>query len=375
MLPRLLLGAGALALGACAAGAYQDNIQREGANRISGGCGMESPRLWGTGELPSHFRFANERVGGLSGIDYRAREGDYLLVTDDRGAHGGGRIYRATLRFSRPSEQGNAIGIHLSGVTILLQADGSPFAKEGESGTGTDAEAVRAKGDRVYWASEAADVKSGGPQIFEALLRDGKSVPLALPDHLVPDPGRPSGPRDNRSFEGLSIDSDGGIWVGLEAPLAEEGKLPSLESGSWTRIVRLAGMGKAGHDYLYPLEPIARQIPGHLADNGLSELMVLPGPAFLVLERSGSQQADGSFEFVTRIFCAQPGKDAGNDGTLRLHKTLVAELNALGPFENANFEGMTFGPRLPDGRRSLILVADNDFREERPTIIAALAFR
>ena len=35
-------------------------------------------------------------------------------------------------------------------------------------------------------------------------------------------------------------------------------------------------------------------------------------------------------------------------------------LDALGiPLDNV--EGMTFGPSLPDGRRSLILVSDNNF--------------
>ena len=137
--------------------------------------------------------------------------------------------------------------------------------------------------------------------------------------------------------------------------------------------MRLPRNGGNSRDYLYPLEPIARQLPGRLADNGLSELIALPGPTFLVLERSGSQQLDGRFDYLTRIFCAYPGRERGAGGTIRLDKQLVVGLNRLGSFDNANFEGMTFGPRLPDGRRSLILVADNDFRDERSSLIVALA--
>ncbi len=365
-----LLAAAALASGACSSSRETGEWPGVASGRPDV-CGIRDPQLWARGELPSQFRFQNERVGGLSGIDYRRRQKDYLFVSDDRGANGGGQIYQATLGLN--SEHG--VDIRFLDSTRLRQVDGSLFAKGGENGTGTDAEAVRSAGGWIYWANEAKGAQSLAPQIFRMRWADGKSLPLVLPKNLVPNADRTNGPRDNRSFEGLSIGRDGSIWVGLEAPLVEDGATPSLTAGSWTRIERLPFHGTIGKDYLYPLEPIARQIPGRLADNGLSELLALPGPAFLVLERSGSQQPDGGFEYVTRIFCAYPDDAGDADRTQRLHKHLVAELNALGPFDNANFEGMTFGPRLPDGRRSLILVADNDFREERPTIFAVLAFR
>ena len=41
-------------------------------------------------------------------------------------------------------------------------------------------------------------------------------------------------------------------------------------------------------------------------------------------------------------------------------KTLLLDLRTLGiPLDNV--EGMTLGPRLPDGRQSLVLVSDNNF--------------
>jgi 3-phytase len=41
-------------------------------------------------------------------------------------------------------------------------------------------------------------------------------------------------------------------------------------------------------------------------------------------------------------------------------KTLLLNLDTLGiPLDNV--EGMTLGPRLPDGRRALVLVSDNNF--------------
>ena len=37
------------------------------------------------------------------------------------------------------------------------------------------------------------------------------------------------------------------------------------------------------------------------------------------------------------------------------------------------FEGMAFGPDLPDGRRVLLVTADNDFLAEKPFRIYAFA--
>jgi len=43
-----------------------------------------------------------------------------------------------------------------------------------------------------------------------------------------------------------------------------------------------------------------------------------------------------------------------------VQKTLLLDLDELG-LTLDNVEGMTFGPNLPDGSRSLVLVSDNNF--------------
>jgi len=50
-------------------------------------------------------------------------------------------------------------------------------------------------------------------------------------------------------------------------------------------------------------------------------------------------------------------------------KTLIADLgDTVG-----NGEGLCFGPMLPDGRRSLVLVSDNNFKPGEPTHFVAYA--
>ena len=55
----------------------------------------------------------------------------------------------------------------------------------------------------------------------------------------------------------------------------------------------------------------------------------------------------------------------GNLGQIEpLKKKLLLDLSELG-IELDNLEGMTLGPVLPDGSRSLVLVSDDNFRDEQ----------
>jgi len=89
----------------------------------------------------------------------------------------------------------------------------------------------------------------------------------------------------------------------------------------------------------------------------------------LSMERSFSVGAPGTGNTIKLYSVAFPGADdvtgvdslAGRLGDVRpVQKTLLLDLRTLGiPLDNV--EGMTIGPDLPDGRRSLVLVSDNNF--------------
>jgi len=92
---------------------------------------------------------------------------------------------------------------------------------------------------------------------------------------------------------------------------------------------------------------------------------------FLSLERSAS--LDG---FQAQIFevaidgatdTSRIASLRGNlDNTMPLSKRRILDLATL-EISLDNLEGMTFGPYLPDGSRTLILVSDSNFREEQKT--------
>jgi hypothetical protein len=84
---------------------------------------------------------------------------------------------------------------------------------------------------------------------------------------------------------------------------------------------------------------------------------------------------------VTLHLVGLPGADdvSGLDSLLdadveRVTKTEVLDLNTLG-LTLDNLEGMTFGPRLADGRRSLVIVSDNNFTPGQVSQFLLVALR
>lgn len=327
-------------------------------------CGISHVELKAQINLPADLMVGGSRLGGISGIDYSADMRSWLLVSDAREGDGGTRIFRASMEQAGPDSfdfevfEGLAVSMAGSDGTIrpLVDAEAIRFipasqefyiSTEGDKGNGIEPGILR---------SDAS-----GPVVREIAWRNGPVGDGKTLDSRAL--------RSNLSFEGLSIaPGNDGFWYGLEAPYIGHGDLPTLEHGADVPIVHVGSDGRVRQEFRYPVEPIAAQLPGQLADNGLSELLALDGNRFLVLERSGAQQLDGNFRFTGRLFCAW----AADEGEV-LYKSPVVELNDLGSYGYANFEGMSFGPMLEDGRRMLAIVSDNNFVPGTPTTLLILA--
>jgi hypothetical protein len=336
-------------------------------------------RLIGEQRLPWRPAFDGTMVGGLSGIDYDARHGDWVLISDDRSDHNPARYYRASLRYDDKA----FTAIALTAVTTLRQPDGSayPSSKQSAAGTGVvpDLEAVRVDPrDGSIWYSSEGDVARDLSPFVRRAAPDGTfQAALPLPPLFTVDQARRFGPRENQSIEGLSFAPDGNtLWVALEGPLYQDGPAPTTGQGAVNRITHLTREGAVLGQYGYPLGALpAAPGPGKNADNGISELLAISPTRLLALERAGIQNAAGAYRTYVRLYEIDTAGATDIQALPTLagasyrpaSKRLVLDLNAIGLPHVDNLEGMAFGPLLPNGHASLVLISDDNFSPTQVT--------
>ena len=327
--------------------------------------------------------FKDTVIGGLSGIDYDRGRGRYYAISDDRGtATSESRFYDLTIDLSDGSlDDGD---ITFTDVTTILDIDGQPFEP-----SGVDPESIRydPESDTLYWTSEG-DVNAR-PQIdpfVREMTLDGSYIrELQTPEKFLPTETGISGIRNNLAFESLSFADEGEkIFTATENALNQDGPPASLDEGSPTRFLRQdVSSGRAEKEFVYVTEPIADEPdpPGNFATNGLVEILALDEDRFLTVERSFSVGIGNAILlFVADLDDARNVSRkfgvAGRKGrkVRPIEKTLLLDLGVLG-ITLDNIEGVTFGPRLPSGERSLILVSDNNFNPGQFTQFLAFAVK
>ncbi len=375
---RALLVGGSAAL-ASAAGCGQPSAASTGNRHL---------RLLGEATLPFGARFGETPVGGLSGIDFDAASGEYLLISDDRSDRAPARAYRATWR---PDAAGTAPD--MTALVSLRQPDGAPWPGHRNQTEGVpvpDPESIRLRRGTgtLLWTSEGDIGRGFGPSLYEA-SSDGVTLrEFGLPAMFRPDKTGQRGPRDNRGFEGLALTPDGQrAWLAMEGALIGDGPLPTADAaGGPCRFTEVdLASGIAVRQIAYPPDaiPLPTRLPGGFADNGVSEILMLDAHRMLVLERAWSPGAGNSlrlYEIDTRAASDTLAVGALRPGNHRpAPKTLLADFATLGLSRLDNTEGMCWGPPLPDdarGRRQrmLVVVSDNNFNPLQITQFAAFAY-
>lgn len=319
-----------------------------------------TPRLVGQYVLPTGVAFGGVEFGGISGMDYDAKDDIYYAISDDRSEHGDARFYTLKLKIDAKGVH----GIDIVSTTTLKGVDGKPFPK-----LGIDPESIRydAQNGHVFWSSEG-DAK-GNPQIFEANT-DGTVVrTLTIPDYYLPNADKTSGIVSNLAFEDLTFSPDGKfLYAGLENGLAQDGGRTTLTSGSLSRILKI-DLSTGAPVAEYPVEiakvPIAGS-DGKTNDNGMSEFLTLNDDTILTLERGFSLGYGNQSELYTVKLDGATnvlGKATikGTDFTPAA-KTPVMQLKEgdFGGVDVDNVECLSWGPVI-DGKPTLIIASDNNF--------------
>lgn len=327
--------------------------------------------------------FGGTVVGGLSSLTYDAARGVYYALSDDQGAgftptSSPARFY--TLRIDVSDGVLGAGDVQVLAVTTFLGPDGQPFPA-----LSLDPEGLTlTPRDTLVLTSEGIATRLIPPFVREFDLSGRQLAELPVPGYFTPTvtaAGIPkTGVRQNLGFEAAAVAPNGQqLFVGTENALVQDGPAATTASGSPARILRYhLGHGGSDREYVYPTDPVAAPSTVFTV-NGLVELLPLNNEFLLAMERSFSVGAGNTIR-IYRL--ALPGA-TDVSGVADLHdvtglrtarKSLLLQLpSTIGGQPLDNVEGMTLGPTLPDGRRSVLLVSDNNFTAGQASQVLLLA--
>ena len=347
-------------------------------------------RLIGEARLPHRLQFQGTTVGGLSGIDYDPVSGLYYLISDDGSSFNPARFYTARIALE-PNRLGQP---ELIAVTTLRQADGStsPAALQGIQVPDPEAIRWRASSQTLLWTSEGHALTGAAPALRESRA-DGSLVrEFALPAMF--DFQLTQGPRINLTLEGLALSPDGSrAWLAMEGALRQDGPLPTVQAPGgpcrFTEVDLLSGKVLRQIAYVPDAIPRAPQPPATQADNGVTEILMLDADRLLVLERAymAGHGPDSANSLRLYLIDTRLGSDTLNLPALQagnhqpVAKVLLADFSAFtgagaGPRLDRldNSEGMCWGPRLANGKRSLHVISDDNFGPRQITQWLAFEF-
>ena len=338
------------------------------------------------------------RLGGLgSAIAYSGKGNRYVLASD-RGPKDGAIDYPCRIHMmdiTVDPESKNPVQLKLASTTLLTNEMGQNFSGALSMIDKNNPEKSRRldpEGVRVGPKGEILIADEYGPSLYE-FDASGKrtqtySIPAkflpakisAKPDDELP-PKNLRGRQPNRGMEGLALSPDGSKLIGImQSPLIQDGGVDGLKQrvGINCRILELNRSTGKTREFVYQLEN-----PGV----GVSEILALNDHEYLVLERDGKANREATFKKVFKIDTRMateislleklPALKLPQE-IMPVTKTLFLDLldrslKLVGTDLPEKFEGMTFGPDLPDGRRLLLITADNDFIASAPLRVYAFA--
>lgn len=290
-------------------------------------------------ELPQQK--LNVAVGQYSGIAYLG--GDRYAVVDDKLA-GGGIVF-----FDLPLRDDGSVRTARVRRTV-------PEATLSSYVSGRDNEGVAYADGRLYVSAEA-------DQSIREYDLDGRETGRTF---LVPAAFGRDSIEGNAGFEALTYNAvTGKFWTTTEMPLKADGPSSRLH-----RLLRFDGGFQPDACFLYQMdEPrMAREETSSAMAyvHGIAALTALDDGRLIVLERevcvprSSPQEILANAFSQMKLYLVSPsGADVLSKQLLHSFETCISMTGTGVNVALANYEGMCLGPRLRDGRRCLLLIADS----------------
>ncbi|MCC9608903.1 esterase-like activity of phytase family protein [Blastopirellula sp. JC732] len=329
------------------------------------------------------------RFGGISALEYTG-VGNRYIALPDRGPDDGATDYRCRYQVVeivvRPGTT-VPVKVELKETHMLCDGKGRPFVGASTAIECTekcagrfDPEGIRVLANgRKYLADEY------GPLVIELDADDHETRRFTMPSHLCvsrpsaspqeENEGNSSGRVFNRGMEGLAISQDRQKLYGImQSSLLQDGvRTPSGKiMGRYSRLIEIDVASGAIREFAYPMED-----PSY----GISEILECGPGQFLVLERDGKQGEEAKYRHLNWIDLSGATDIAQIDALPAdalpaeikpVRKRTYLDFNSpefklAGPNMPEKIEGITYGPKLPDGRQTIVCAIDNDFEGNAPS--------
>ena len=335
--------------------------------------------------VPAGHRLETARFGGISGLTLDLTTGELLGICDE-GAPNRVFVFRTDLA-ARPFR------VDLKSYFPLPLGPGAPERLDPEA-------LAMTRAGRLFVASEGfgrAEPRVP-PAIVEFTRRADYVGRLAVPSKFIPPATGPliHGVRANEAFESLTVTPDDQrLFTGTETALVQDGEPADAQHGTVARILEYQASGgsfEPRREFGYPVDPMpATSFTPSIFISGLVELLALDGTELLSLERAYAEESGGQRRNTNRIRIFHTSLAGATDvssfdslrgrrGVTLARKTLVLDLADVLGLSPAlpgleNFEGMGFGPPLPDGSRTILLVSDDNFSQRQRTTFLLFRLR
>jgi hypothetical protein len=220
------------------------------------------------------------------------------------------------------------------------------------------------------------------PRVDPGIFRfdhDGRLLgSLPVPPYYLPRGA--TGVRHNQAFESLSVSPDGAsLLTATERNLAQDEHECAAAAGCLVRILRY---GREENGWRPDGEYFYRTDPSVVSSLGLADLLWIGDDAVLTLERGFERLDDGSTLQTVRIYQVElPDRLSQSERPAPLAKRLVLDLDSVkdrfseGFRRLDNYEGMSLGPQLANGDRTLLVVSDDNYSNQQRTSLLAFRLR
>lgn len=333
----------------------------------------------------------HNRMGGISAIDFVGKGDEYYALAD-RGPDDGDTTYQCrfhTIRIEVDPQADTPVRVELLETCLLSDTDGRNHVGDSralqatpELGHRLDPEGIRMIGpDQLFICEEY------GPMVlqFDRSGRKLGSIPvpsaygIAKPAATKQDENQNnvSGRASNKGFEGIAVSEDGRtITCIMQNVMLQDGEKDEMGEphGRNCRLLQIDLDSGKTRQFVFRLDQ---------HDYVLSEILAISSTEFLVIERDWKAGDDAKCKHIKRIDIT------GATDISDLECLPSSELpEYLHPVSKSTFldmldpryglagssmpeklEGLTFGPDLADGRKTLIIAADNDFNLTSPSYI------